>query len=155
MGQFPTEANATPYDSEATCSDSGTISETLPGGGTVSNPFVLCLPNHLNLIGDTDVNVAYTLSANYVIGQNIDLNNESFTPIAGSFTGTLDGRDKKIMNLTIDVNGHGALFVQLGSGGNIKNLGIENFNVTGSSRVGSLVATNYGTITHCYAVDFR
>ena len=144
----------TPYDGlidlETVCSDLVTTDSTLFGTGTVNNPFVLCLPAHLKLIG-TDA--TYTLSANYVMGQDIDLNNESFTPIAGSFTGTLDGRDKKIMNLTINVSGHAALFLELGSGGSIKNLGIEEFDVTGSGRVGSLVAISYGTITSCYAVD--
>ena len=87
------------------------------------------------------------------MGQDINLNNELFTPIAGAFTGTLDGRGKKIMNLKIHVSGHGALFVELGSEGNIKNLGIKEFDVTGSGQVGSLVASNSGTITSCYAVD--
>ena len=132
------------------CSDLETTDSDLPGSGTIDDPFVLCSPTHLSLIG-TDA--TYTLSAHYMVGQDIDLNNVSFTPIAGSFTGTLDGRDKKIMNLTINVSGHAALFLKLGSGGNIKNLGIENFDVTGSERVGSLVATSFGTITHCYAVD--
>ena len=89
----------------------------LPGKGTVDNPFVLCSSAHLSLIGDTGTHADYTLSASYVMGQNINLNNVSFTPIAGAFTGTLDGRDKKIMNLTINVSGHAALFLELGSGG--------------------------------------
>ena len=152
---IPSDASQTPYDRltnpEAVCSDPATTGDALPGMGTVDDPFVLCSPVHLNLIGGT--NTDYTLSASYVMGQDIDLNSESFTPIAGVFTGTLDGRDKKIMNLTINVSGHGALFVELGVGGNIKNLGIENFDVTGSGQVGSLVATSSGTITNCYAVD--
>ena len=154
---IPSDASQTPYDRltnpEAVCSDPATTGDALPGMGTVDDPFVLCSPVHLNLIGDTETHAAYTLSASYVMGQDIDLNNESFTPIAGVFTGTLDGRDKKIMNLTINVSADGALFVELGVGGNIKNLGIENFDVTGSRQVGSLVATSSGTITNCYAVD--
>ena len=154
---IPSNASQTPYDRltnfEAVCSDPATTGDALPGMGTVDDPFVLCSSAHLSLIGDTSTDAAYTLSASYVMGQDIDLNNVSFTPIAGSFTGTLDGRDKKIMNLTINVSDYGALFVELGSGGNIKNLGIENFDVTAFFRVGSLVATSSGTITNCYAVD--
>ena len=133
------------------CIDS--TDSTLLGTGAVNDPFVLCSPAHLSLIGDTETDATYTLSANYVMGQDINLNNKSFTPIAGVFTGTLDGRDRKIMNLTINVSGHAALFVELGVGGSIKNLGIKEFDVTGSGRVGSLVAISYGTITRCYAVD--
>ena len=153
---IPSDASLTLHDGinlETVCSDSATTDSALPGKGTVDNPFALCSPAHLSLIGDTETDATYTLSANYVMGQDIDLNNKFFTPIAGVFTGTLDGRDKKIMNLKIKVSGHGALFVELGAGGSIKNLGIEEFDVTGSKRVGSLVATSFGTITNCYAVD--
>ena len=154
---IPSDASQTLHggiiNPETVCSDPATTDSALPGTGTVDNPFALCSSAHLSLIGDTVTNAAYTLSASYVMGQDINLNNEPFTPIAGSFTGTLDGRGKKIMNLTINVSGHAALFVKLGSGGNIKNLGIEEFDVTGSGRVGSLVADSFGTISHCYAVD--
>ena len=154
---MPSNASQTPHgeiiNPETVCSDPATTDSALPGAGTVVNPFALCSPTHLSLIGDTGTHAAYTLSASYVMGQDINLNNAPFIPIAGSFTGTLDGRGKKIMNLTINVSGHAALFLELGSGGNIKNLGIEEFDVTGSGRVGSLVADSFGTISHCYAVD--
>ena len=125
-----------PRQPDRLCSDS--IDSFLSGAGTAHDPFVLCSPAHLSLIDDA----AYTLSAHYVMGQDIDLNNESFTPIAGNFIGTLDGKGKKIMNLTINVSGYAALFINLGAGGGIKNLGIEEFNVTGSGRVGSLVTNS-------------
>ena len=93
------------------------------------------------------------------MGQDINLNNEALTPIS-SFAGTFDGRGKKIMNLTVDrtdsngnVSQNAALFLELGSGGNIKNLVLKEFNIVGAGRVGSLVATSSGTITNCYAVD--
>ena len=100
-----------PRQLDRLCSES--TDSALPGTGTVNDPFVLCSPAHLSLIG---TNAAYTLSANYMMAQDIDLNNVSFTPIAGTFAGTLDGRDKKIMNLTINVSGPAALFVDLGAG---------------------------------------
>ena len=43
---------------------------TLKGQGTKYDPFVLCLPNHLKLIGQS-----YHLSAHYVMGQDIDFKN--------------------------------------------------------------------------------
>ena len=43
---------------------------TLKGQGTKDDPFVLCLPNHLKLIGRI-----YPLSAHYVMGQDIDFKN--------------------------------------------------------------------------------
>ena len=135
------------------CSNSETTDDALPGAGAVDDPFVLCSSAHLSLIGKTGVDTGYTLSANYVMGQDIDLNHVSFTPIAGAFTGTFNGRNKRIMNLDINTSGNAALFLDLDSGGVIKNLGIEGFDVVGSGKMGPLVATNSGTITHCYAVD--
>ena len=150
----PSEASQTPYDGltnpEAVCNDPTTTGEALPGLGTEDRPFILCSPAHLNLIGMTGTDSTYTLSAHYMMGQDIDLNNEPFTP-RGDFLGTFDGRDKKITNLKISVGYSAALFIILR--GSIKNLGIENFDVTGSITVGALAARSSGTITNCYAVD--
>ena len=60
FGQVPPEK----YD----CSDA--TENTLKGQGTKDDPFVLCLPNHLKLIGRS-----YPLSAHYVMGQDIDFKN--------------------------------------------------------------------------------
>ena len=88
------EMSATPYDGpsnpEAACNDPEATDSALHGLGTAEEPFVLCSPAHLSLIG-TGTSAAYTLSASYVMGQDIDLNNASFTPLTGAFTGTLDG----------------------------------------------------------------
>ena len=111
----------------------------------------MCSPTHLKLIGRTEIHETYTLSANYEMGKDINLNNESFTPIAGTFTGVFNGRGYKIMNLTINSTGPAALFLELG--GRIQNLGIEDFHVVGLNQISSLVAVNKGTITHCYATD--
>ena len=61
------------------------------------------------------------------------------------------------MNLTISVSGNAGLFLELGAGGTIQNLGINNFNVatTGASnnKAGTLAAEASGRIVNCYAVD--
>lgn len=149
------EVSGTPSAPEADhISCNRATSTTLPGTGTMSDPFVLCLRAHLELIGKTVINPAYTMSAHYVMGRDIDLNHIAWTPIPGTFTGSLKGRGKKIQNLTIHVNGNAALFLGLGSEGNIEGLGIEEFDITGSSQVGSLVAIQFsGSISHCYSVD--
>ena len=135
------------------CSDPGTTGDALPGLGTAASPFVLCLPAHLELIGDTVTNSSYTMTAHYVMGKNIDFNNNAFIPISGSFNGILDGRGKKITNLKINRSSHAALFITLGTSGTIQDLGIEEFEISGSGRIGTLVATSSGIITNCYAVD--
>ena len=84
-------------------------------------------------------------------------NGGDFTPIAGSFIGTFDGRGRKIMNLTISVSGDAGLFLELGTSGVIQNLGIENFDVATTNasggKAGSLVAESDGSVVDCYAVD--
>jgi len=75
------------------------------------------------------------------------------------FEGVFDGNGHIIRNLTIDTVGEGNDFLGLfgrieGSGAQVKNLGIENINITGgddSDRLGGLCGVNSGTITNCYA----
>ena len=78
------------------------------------------------------------------------------------FEGIFDGDGYVIRNLTIDTvgadNGYLGLFGEIsGSGAEIKNLGIENTNITGGSGswyLGGLCGYNdYGTITGCYAAS--
>jgi hypothetical protein len=75
-----------------------------------------------------------------------------------SFTGTFDGSSHKTTNFTINggSNDYLGLLGQVGSGGSIKNLGLENCNVNGlagSSRyhLGGLTGDNHGSITNCYS----
>ena len=73
------------------------------------------------------------------------------------FTGLLDGNGYAISNLTInrpDEDGVG-LFGTIGdpstmTGGDIKNLGLENFKISGQAYVGALASFSLGTITNCY-----
>ncbi len=134
------------------CNDPNTMDSELPGLGTANDPFVLCSPAHLALLG----HFMYSSSSfNYVMGQNIDLKNQDASPIA-NFSGILNGRGKKIMNPTIHVTtGNAALFLTLRVGGTVKNLGIEMADVEGRDYVGSLVAINFGRIKDCYATGSR
>jgi hypothetical protein len=71
-----------------------------------------------------------------------------------AFTGVFDGNGHKIINFIIDggSNNFLGLFGQIGYGGSVKNLGIENFAVSGSENVGGLVGYNdYGSINNCYS----
>ena len=69
------------------------------------------------------------------------------------YTATFDGRGHTISNLYIDhpSTNFVGLFGVLGTGGNVRNLGIEGGSLTGSSSVGGLVGSSEGTISACYA----
>ena len=69
------------------------------------------------------------------------------------FTGTYDGNDYKITNLTINrpETDQVGLFGYLSSNSTIKNVALETVNVTGKVSVGGLVGWNTGDITDSYA----
>jgi hypothetical protein len=69
------------------------------------------------------------------------------------FTGVFDGNGHTIPHLTIEGETCVAMFAYLGSGAEIKNLGVVDVNVTGTGGVASgLVAYNErGSVTRCYS----
>ena len=136
--------------------------------GSPAGPYIVCSRAHLNAIGATE-SPAGLLTDSYALYQDINLgpaaeggdggdDGKNFDPITGNeFTGIFDGRGKKIINLTISVDGDAGLFLELGTGGVIQNLGIDNFNVattsTSGNKVGTLAAKASGRIVNCYAID--
>jgi hypothetical protein len=75
-------------------------------------------------------------------------------PFQGTpFTGIFDGKGHVISYLTITTSTqyYIGLFGKVGSGSQIRNLGVENVNITGYFFVGGLVGVNNGTVTACYA----
>jgi hypothetical protein len=107
-------------------------------------------------------NSGYPLNGHYELTQDIDATsapNLIFTPI-GSFTGIFDGNGYIIKGLSInqfgDGVGHaGGLFRYVEEGGEVKNVGLEDFRVSSSYFVGGLVGElRGGTITNCYYTGF-
>jgi len=129
------------------------------GIGEPNNPYKIAAKADLLALADNtaDYDKCFILTA------DIDMQAQVFTTaiIASdtSFTGTFDGSGHKITNFTID--GGSNPFLSLGlfgfvdTGGLVKNLGIENFDVNSSSEtsyVGALVGYNSGNISDCYSM---
>jgi prepilin-type N-terminal cleavage/methylation domain-containing protein len=99
----------------------------------------------------------YPLDGNYIVMKDLDLSGyENWTPIgniAPQFTGTFDGNNYVISNLTINSNqDYKGLFGCISETSEIKKIGLENINVAGCDYVGGLVGQNDGgTLTNCYA----
>ena len=114
-----------------------------------------------------------SLSGNYVLGANIDAcltggtcasgataawnSGAGFTPIgtvfSHPFTGTFDGLGHVISNLSINrpaTSGVG-LFGYGGGSSIVRNIGLQNVNVTGSNGTGALVGYGYGLVSNAYA----
>lgn len=111
----------------------------------------------------------YSYDECFILTADIDMAGQVFTTaiiaadtVAGTFfegapfTGTFDGNSHKITNFTINggSNCYLGLFGYIFSGGSVKNLGLENCTVSGSSGsfyVCCLVGWNKGSISNCYS----
>lgn len=108
---------------------------------------------------DDLLNINNNLSGNYILMNDIELTLDNWSLIGSSeepFSGTLDGNGYKIKNLRYSGND-----TQIGliaySTGVVKNIGIENANITATGwkadEIGTIVGANYGTIENCYVIN--
>jgi hypothetical protein len=115
----------------------------MAGTGTSSDPYLVCLPEHLALVGSG----AYSLASHYAVGDNVDVSElePPFSTIGesvASFSGVLDGRGRAITGLSRTL----IEFVE--TGGEIRDLafsGTVDANDRGTSW-GLLTRTNRGTL---------
>ncbi|MEP0007526.1 MAG: GLUG motif-containing protein [Balneola sp.] len=126
------------------------------GLGTIANPYLISTPQQLD-------SVRYHLTAHFKLTSNIDLNvspfktGEGWEPIgtnssAEEFSGSLDGDGFKVQNLFI--NRPSTEYVGLfGATKNavVKNVGIENADLTGKNYVGALIGINFSEVRNSYS----
>ena len=128
------------------------------GTGEPNDPYQIAKAEQLISIG-SDPNL---LSRHFVLVADVDLDpnlpeGKSYgkaviAPSSQSpFSGSLDGAGYAIHNLTINAISRAALFGYVATGGQVRNLGLENAHVTAWVNVGGLVASNDGTISSCRA----
>jgi hypothetical protein len=90
-----------------------------------------------------------------IVAHDVDPGNSTFEGTA--FTGTFDGNGHKVSHFSINggTNDYLGLFGQVGSGGVVSNLGVEDFTysfTTGSSYIGGLAGGNAGSISGCHSI---
>ncbi len=134
------------------------------GTGEPNDPYRIATPEDLNDIGNhkedwdkhfvlvNDVILAEYSGMNFkIIGKYFGWNDPNNKP----FSGVFDGNEKAIWNFTwtYDSRNSIGLFGHLGSGGQIKNLALQNVDVNAmnSIYVGGLVGFNDGLTTKCYS----
>ena len=131
------------------------VSEGLPlndvagGKGTAAEPYMISTKEQMN-------NIKYDITGNYKLANDIDLQNEEWTPIGVNstvpFIGTFDGDGYTIRNLKINLPtvSNVGLFGYV-KNATIKNVVIDNINVKGSSNIGALIGTTEGisTVENC------
>ena len=93
----------------------------------------------------------------FIMIADVNLQGVALTPVGNStnqFTGVFNGNGHIIRNVYINMpaSGYVGLFGYVGTGGQIRSLGVENVNVIGGSDVGGLVGySNDGSISNCYS----
>ncbi|MDR2887242.1 MAG: hypothetical protein LBV26_04450 [Bacteroidales bacterium] len=144
-----------------------TVSAQFAGGnGTSASPYQISTAAQLDsLARKVNSKDAAYVNKHYILTADIDLsgygasnanfnNGKGWIPIGASyatpFGGVLNGNGKKITGLYINRDGElSGLFGFLT--GTVKNLGLENVNVTGQFDVGGLTGMMYnGMIANCY-----
>lgn len=105
------------------------------------------------------IEICDTSNRTFSLMSNINLDGVDWTPIGkdatSSFKGNFEGNNFTISNLDIkDTNGDCCGLFGYISGGSVKNLKLENFNIQGSGIVGCLSGKfDNGTIENIYVVD--
>lgn len=115
------------------------------GLGTQDDPFIVDSAETFNFI-------RYNLTAHYKLSKNIDFTGQTIYSIGSeqeAFIGSFDGDNKVLYNISISkVSENSSIFDYLGKGGVIKNVIVQNINITNGSNVGGIVGRNLGTISN-------
>jgi hypothetical protein len=128
------------------------------GDGSSSSPYEIRTAIDLQAMQED-------LSANYTVVNDIDAsgtvnwnNGQGFDPVgtygfeqATEFTGSFDGQNHTISNLSINRLDYVGLFGAIDAGVEVKNVGVINVNINGEKYVGGLVGRNYGTVSNSYS----
>ena len=137
------------------------------GSGTADDPFQIhTIDDWLTLLRDSK-----DWDKCFILNRDIDFGGKELTPVAPDidaaagfqgipFTGQFDGHGHILRNVNMTLAGsvHVGLFGCLGSGGTIRNLGVENIRISAINRAGGLIGwNNGGTLISlsCYRVHNR
>lgn len=95
------------------------------------------------------------LSYNFALKNDIDASNVRDYKAIGSgegneYTGTFDGRDNRIIGLTMTGDNAG-IFDTIGAGGTVEDLRVYSGTFTGTTNAGTVVGMNHGTISNVTA----
>jgi hypothetical protein len=129
------------------------VIDWMEGHGTEQNPYRIDIADQLILLGKASI----LWDKRFVLGADIDMDpnlpnrrifEQAIIPI---FTGECDGNNHVISNLVIAGGSHLGLFGRLQNGAVVKDLGIVDVNITGST-TGALVGYNReSSITNCHS----
>ncbi|MGA2916858.1 MAG: GLUG motif-containing protein [Sedimentisphaerales bacterium] len=122
------------------------------GSGTAAAPYRIAIVSDWQQL----MNASSHWHKHFIMTADINLQGVVLSPVGNSntkFTGVFDGNGHIIRNVDINspASDYIGLFGYVDSNGLIRNLGVEEVNIIGSSYVGGLAGKNNGTISNCYA----
>ncbi len=130
-------------------SETGIVPENLVLSGTTYTVYSpIGLKELAALVNDGDDLKGYTVE----LANNIDLNNEAWTPIgtkAKPFNGVFDGKNFTISNLNVEGVSDLGLFGHTYNFATIKNVTVKNATVKGNHNVGTILGMGYAEILNC------
>jgi len=138
------------------------------GTGEPNDPYKIAMAEELIMLGDspedydkhfiltTDIDLDPNLPGRKVFDRAViapDTGGDGFIFPGTPFTGVFDGNGHTVFNLKITGKSYLGLFGQVGPGGQVRDLGVEDVNITGSYyAIGGLVGDNLqGSITSSYS----
>ena len=151
-GDNPTDTENPPTDlpkePDPRCANAPQSSGFNDGDGMTENtPFLICTYAQLGMM-------SANLGAHYALGDDIDAGSSDWTPVGDAdseFSGTLDGRDYVISDLTVNTSGdYGGLFGYAGTAAKIRNVGLRDVDITAVNYASGLVGYNIGNISNSY-----
>jgi hypothetical protein len=118
------------------------------GSGEPNDPYQIATAKQLIAIG-SDPNLQ---SNHYILINDIDLAGVIWTePVIAQFSGSFDGNDLAIRNLTARGARSQGLFGYILSGAQVKNLAIVDADIIGTGDVAAMAINNAGTVMNCYS----
>jgi hypothetical protein len=118
------------------------------GTGEPNDPYQIATAEQLAAISSDP----HLIRKHYVLTASIDLSGVTRPePVIWLFSGTFDGNGHTIQNLRIEGQGGQALFDLISRDGEVRNLGVVNAHVTGTSRPAVLASDNMGRVVNCYS----
>jgi hypothetical protein len=122
------------------------------GFGTAINPYQIAAVSDWNNL----MNTSADWNKYFIMTADVNLQGISLTPLGNTttqFTGVFNGNNHIIRNAVIHnpATDYIGLFGYLGSSAQVRNLGVEDVNITGNLNVGGLAGYNYGSISNCYS----
>ncbi|MDR3355492.1 MAG: fibronectin type III domain-containing protein, partial [Synergistaceae bacterium] len=136
----------------------GSAQDISTGNGTSTSPYWIGSPGQLKKMAEW-VNAGINADKYYKLVIDIDLENNSWTPIGSSskpFSGNFDGDGKIISNLKISTNNdnQGLFGYVSGSNAVIKNVGVVGIDISGKDNVGGLAGSinSYSKVQNSFAM---